>query len=221
MRPQKAIADAFVRSGVTDKVRVTSYIDGVPLRGTAQSTENGISLVGVPKQNDPKVQATYMRALDSLANEKGVSPRFSFTVHTRFDEARARLSLIRASYLAAFAGLGWSYILRAVMQPIRDQLNNPDLRLMETYIFRDPDSPNSMRRLLLVDDTHELRCVAVTLGEYSIFLPGWWEPLTWDELAAAFCDRRGPGDRLNLTLRGKEVPWPKRPMYLLDKPGRV
>jgi hypothetical protein len=217
---QKAIADAFVRGDVTPKVRATSYIDGIPLRGTAQSTEDGISLVGVPKQNDPEVEAVYMRAMDSLAKEGGVSPRFSFTVHTRFDEARARLSLIRASYLAAFAGLGWSYILRSVMQPIRDQLSSPDAQLLETYIFRDPDSPNSTRRILLVDDPDELRCVAVMLGEYSVFLPAWWNPRTWDELAEAFCRRREPGDRLNLTLRGKEVPWPKGPMYLFDRPGK-
>jgi hypothetical protein len=114
-----------------------------------------------------------------------------------------------------------SYILRSVMQPIRDQLSSPDAQLLETYIFRDPDSPTSTRRILLVDDPDELRCVAVMLGEYSVFLPAWWNPLTWDELAEAFCRRREPGDRLNLTLRGKEVPWPKGPMYLLDRPGRA
>jgi len=58
---QKAIADAFIRGTVSPKVRATSYVDGIPLRGTAQSTENGISLVSVPRQNDPKVEATYMR----------------------------------------------------------------------------------------------------------------------------------------------------------------
>jgi hypothetical protein len=218
---QKAIADAFVRGIITPKVRATSYIDGIPLRGTAQSTEDGISLVGVPRQNDPRIEAAYMRALDSLANDKDASHRFSFTVHTRFDEARARLSYIRASYLAAFAGLGWPYILRSIMQPIRDQLKSPKPQLLETYIFRDPDSPRSTKRLLLVNEPDELRCVAVMVGEYGTFLPGVWNPLTWEELAAAFCQRREDGDRLNVTLRGKEVPWPKRPMYLLDRPGGV
>jgi hypothetical protein len=216
---QKAIADAFVRGTVTRKVSATSYIDGMPLRGTAQSTEKGISLFGVSKQNDPRVEAAFLRAMDSLAKDESVSPRFSFTIHTRFDESRARLSLIRAAYLAAFAGLGWSYILRPVMQPIRDQLKSPEAQLLETYIFRDPDSPNSTRRLLLVDDPDELRCVAVTLGEYSVFVPGLWNSLTWEGIAVAFCRRCEAGDRLNLALRGKEVPWPKRPTYFLDRPA--
>ena len=218
---QKAIADAFVRGAITPRVRATSHIDGIPLRGTAHSTENGISLVSVPRQNDPKIEAAYMQAMDSLVQEGCASPRFSFTVHTRFDEARARLSLIRASYLAAFAGLGWSYILRPEMKPIRDQLKSPGVQLLETYIFRDSDSPDSTRRLLLVNDPDELRCVAVMLGEYMVFLPGLRDPLTWDELVAALCRRREVGDRLNLALSGKEVPWPTRPMYLLDWPAEV
>lgn len=218
---QKAIADAFVRGAVTPEVRATSYIDGIPLRGTAKSTESGISLASVPGQNDPKVEAAYMRAMDSLAGDEHASSRFSFTVHTRYDETRARVSLIRASYLAAFAGLGWSYILRPEMKFIRDQLKSPRGQILETYIFRDSDSPISTRRFLLVDDPDELRCVAVTIGEYSVFLPGLWNPLTWDELAAAFCHRREAEDRLNLTLSGKEVPWPTRPMYLLDRPAEA
>ena len=89
--------------------------------------------------------------------------------------------------------------------------------MLETYIFRDPESSNSSRRLLLVEEPAELSCVAVMLGEYSVFLPGLWHPLTLEEITAAFCRRREVADRLNLALRGKEVPWPKRPMYFLDK----
>lgn len=217
---QKAVADAFVRGRVSHrKVRATSYIDGIPLRGTAESTEAGISLVGVPKQNDPKAQVAYLEALEAHAERGTPKPDFSFTIHTRFDEARARLSLIRAAYLAAFAALGWSYILRSVMQPIREQLNNPEGQILDTYIFRDPDSLAATRRVLLVDDPDELRCVAVMLGEHSVFLPGLWNPMTWDEVAAAFCRRREAGDRLNVNLRGKEAPWPKWPTYFLDRPA--
>lgn len=218
---QKAIADAFIRGAVSPEVRATSHIDGIPLRGTAKSTENGIALVSVSRQNDPKMEAAYMRAMDSLTEGGSASPRFSFTIHTRYDEARARLSLIRASYLAAFAGLGWSYILRPELKVIRNQLKSPEEQLLATYILYDPDSPNSARRLLLVNDPEELRCVAVVLGQYSVFLPGVWNPLTWDELAEALCRRREVGDRLNLTLSGKEVPWPTRPMYLLDRLAEV
>jgi hypothetical protein len=215
---QKAVADAFVRGKPTKKdTKMTAYIDGVPMRGVARSIDGGIVLEGVPKQNNPKEYASFTQMLQELAEgDKNVPGRLSFTIHTRFDEARARYSLIRAAYLAAFAGLGWSYILRPVMQSVRDQLMNPEGEILSSFIFRDPDSPASLRRLLLVDDPEELRCVAVSIGEYSVFLPDWRRPNTWDEISAAFgrmCDSAG---RLNITLNGKEVPWPKSPTYFLD-----
>jgi hypothetical protein len=218
----KAAADAFVRGTASDrKVPMTAYINGSPMRGTAQSTDSGISLVGVPKQNNPKAQASYEKALDSLTQGSSSSTGFSFTIHTRFDEPRARLSLIRAAYLAAFAALGWSYILRPVLQPIRDQLRNPGTQALETYMFRDQDASNTSRRILLVDEPSELRCIVIMLGEYSVFLPGLFNTRTWDETSAAFSSRRGKDDRLNVTLRGKEMPWPKWPTYFLDPPAVI
>lgn len=214
---QKAIADAFVHGRASGRpVGATSRIDGIPLRGEARSTENGISFMGIPKQNHPKDLAAYKQALNSLVGDENPGPRISLTVDTRFSEKHARLSLIRAAYLASFAALGWSYALRSAMQPIRDQLQNPDAQLLDTYIFQDPDCSTATRRVLLVNDPEDLECVVVMLGEYSVFLPGLRSPMTWDDVAAAFCRRRQSGDRLNVNLRGKEVPWPRSPTYLLD-----
>jgi HNH endonuclease len=215
---QKAIADAFVRGTATGKaVKTTAYIDGIPMRGDARSTDDGIIIEGVPKQNSPREYAAFMGLLQSLTESGGdAAGRISFTIHTRFDEARARFSLIRAAYLAAFAGLGWSYILRPVMQSVRDQLMNPEARTLDSYIFRDPDSPTSARRLLLVEEPDELRCVAVNIGEYSVFLPDWHRPMTWGETSEAFCRMSDAGGSLSLSLQGKEIPWPRSPVYFLD-----
>lgn len=217
---QKVIADAFVRGAeVSRKIRATAYIDGVPLRGAAQSSEDGISIVGVPKQNNREQQAAFVAMLESLVEGgSDAAGRFSFTINTRFDESRARLSIIRSAYLAAFAALGWSYILQSEMQQIRDQLMKPDDAILDTYVFRDPDSATSVRRMILVADPDELRCLAVTIGEYSVFLPGWPRPKTWDETSATFGRECEADGRLNLELKGKEVPWPKKPMYFLDSP---
>lgn len=216
---QKAIADAFVRGEIlSKKIRATAYIDDVPLRGTAQSSAGGISIVGVPRQNNPEQHATFMAMLESLAEGGDAIGRFSFKIHTHFDEARARLSLIRAAYLAAFAALGWTYIFQPEMQQIRDQLMKPDESILDTYLHRDSDSEPSVRRMLLVADPDGLSCLAVTIGEFSIFLPGWPRPRTWDRIGAEFLGKSDADGRLTCTLSGKEVPWPKRPMYFLDSP---
>lgn len=213
----RAQADDFVRGRVTSRpLPMTSYIDGIPLRGTAQWTDSGIQLFGVPKKNDSRVQAAYFEALDGYVESGNSKLNHSFTIHTRFDEARARISWIRAAYLAAFAALGWGYILRAAMDPYRNQLRNPDTMTLTTYVFRDYDAAPDARRILIVDRPDDLRCVAVTLGEHMVFLPGIFNPKTCDELAEAFASKREGGDRLTVHLDGKMVPWPRWPTYFLD-----
>lgn len=211
-------ADDFVRGRVSGRILpATFHVDGIPLRGTAQWTEDGLQLFGVPKQNDPRVQARYLQALDAYAETGNPNPNLSFTIHTRFDEARARISWIRSAYLAALAALGWSYIFREVMEPFRNQLKQPDARIIPTYMMRNPEVSPDERRMLLVDQPDELRCLAVMLGEHTVFLPGIFRPLTCEQLAEAFGRRRGADDELNVSLNGKEMPWPMWPTYFLDR----
>lgn len=213
-------ADDFARGRVNGRILpATFYADGIPLRGTAQWTEDGLQLFGVPKQNDPKVQAAHFQAVDAYVDSGNPSPNLSFTIHTPFDEARARLSWIRSAYLAAFAAFGWSYIFREVMEPFREQLKRPDARIIPTYILRNPSaSPNELR-ILLIDQPDELRCVAVMLGEHTVFLPGIFRPLSCEQLAEAFANRREADGNLRVNLNGKEMPWPRWPTYFLDRPG--
>ncbi|WP_433051172.1 hypothetical protein [Dactylosporangium sp. CS-033363] len=213
-------ADDFARGKVTDRtLPATSYVDGIPLRGTVRMTRDGIQMFGVPKQNDPKTMAAHFAALDAYA-QSGITPNHSFTVHTRYDEKRARYSWIRSAYLAAFAALGWSYIFQDVMEPYREQLKQPDTQLVPTYIGNDRSASSSLRRILLVTEPDDLRCVAVNLGTHTIFLPGIppWRPQTCDELVQAFSRYRGDDERLNGEISGKEVSWPRWPTYLLDRP---
>jgi hypothetical protein len=214
----RARSDDFARGRVTGAVLpVTAYADGHRLAGTVQWTEGGIQILPVDRQNDPRVQAAHLQALNEFAEHRDPRPNFSFTVHARFDEARARYSWIRSAYLAGFAGLGWSYILRPVMQPVREQLANPDAGVISTYMFRDPEAVATTRRLLIVNEPEELRCVAVLMGEHGVFLPAMFNSTTMHELSEAFARRCGDDGRLNVTYSGKEVPWPSRATYFLDR----
>lgn len=216
-------SDDFMRGRVNGRVLpATFYADGIPLRGTAQwSDDSRVQLFGVPKKNDRKVEAAHFEALNSYVESRDPNPNYSLTVHTRFDETRARISWIRSAYLAAFAALGWSYIFREVMDPFRSQLKQPDSKILPTYILRNPSASPTEKRVLLVDHPEELRCVAVMLGEHTVFLPSLFHPMTCEELVQAFARRREPGDVLSAQLAGKEVPWPKRPTYFLDRPAET
>ncbi|MFJ2256866.1 hypothetical protein ACIOKD_00750 [Streptomyces sp. NPDC087844] len=213
----RAETEDFMRGRITGRpLPMTSHVDGIPLRGTARWTDSGVQIFGIPKQNDPKVQAAHFEALDAYVESGNPQPNHSFTIHTRFDETRARISWIRAAYLAAFAALGWSYIFRGVMDPYRKQLQQPDVSVVPTHILRDPNASPERRRLLLVDRPDELRSVAVVMGEHTVFLPSLFRPMACDELVEAFVSRRASDERLSVNLDGKEVLWPRWATYFLD-----
>lgn len=218
---QRSRANDFMqRKPVERPWPATMTAGGIKLRGTAQWRDDGVvQLFGVPKQNDPVVQAAHFAALDGFVDKEDPSPDMSFTVHLDYDEARARYSWIRSAYLAAFAGLGYSYIFRHVMQPIRDQLARTNDNILPTYLFTDHRMPSTERRMLLVDDPDDLRCVAVMMGPHMVVLPGLFRPQTFEELAEAFKAYRDGGNRITVNLNGKEVPWPTWPTYLLDRPA--
>lgn len=212
-------ADHFAHGKPGRTLPATFCANGIPLRGTAQRTDDGsIHVSANPRQNDPKTQATLLKVLHEYVDQKDSHPRVSFTVHTYFDEAHARYSWIRSAYLAAFAGLGWSYILRPVMQPIRDQLASPDDASLPTHMLRTLGADPSARRILLVDDPDELRCVAVVMGEHTVFLPGLDRPQSYEQVIAAFAREKQlhPQGRLSVNFSGKEVPWPRRATYFLE-----
>jgi hypothetical protein len=170
---------------------------------------------GCPREITPTFRPHILRNGTRIADSKDPNPDISFTVTSGYSETRARISWIRAAYLAAFAGLGWPYIFRDVVQPIQDQLIRPDREIIPTYTLRSPGVPTDTRRILIVEEPSELRCIAVVMGDLTVFLPGLWEPLTCAEIADAFAQRRGSDSSLQVTFMGKEVPWPRWATYLL------
>jgi hypothetical protein len=54
------------------------------------------------------------------------------------------------------------------------------------------------------------------MGQYPVFLPGFEQPLSCDELSNALENKANPGDRFRIHLGGKGLPWPRYPRYLWD-----
>ncbi|MDQ1631547.1 MAG: hypothetical protein QOC80_1519 [Frankiaceae bacterium] len=100
-------ADDFARGRVTGRtLPVPSYADGIPLRGTAQRMDGGIQIFGVPKQNNEKDLVAHVAALDAYVESGDPRPNHSFTIHTRYSEARARISWIRVALPSVRWGQG-------------------------------------------------------------------------------------------------------------------
>ncbi len=194
----QTLGDSLARGIDTEQwVKATSHANGIPLRGKA------------------RVAAEFEAAVSAYGSSNP-GPGLSVTVHTSFDDARARLSLIRAAYLAAFAGLGWTYILRPALSPVREQSRAPDVQIIKPYLFRDPSTPSTRRGILVVSDPPELAAVAVTIGEFTVFLPGLSQDGGWEEVARSYARRADSDGRLGVRLHGKAIPWPNSPAYFLD-----
>ena len=80
----------------------------------------------------------------------------------------------------------------------------------------DPDAPQDRRQLLVVQEPDELRSLAVRLGRHTVFLPGPERPQPFETLSAAlarFSELPTPRPQ----LVGKQIPWPTKPLYALDR----
>ena len=95
-----------------------------------------------------------------------------FELTRRVQVVRARLSWVRAAYLAAFAALGWRYICMPYLAPLRTQLADQDAMLFPSVALFDPGAAPESRDLVVVQEPHELRSLAVVLGRYTVFCPG-------------------------------------------------
>ncbi len=82
----------------------------------------------------------------------------------------------------------------------------------------DPAAPRQRRQLLIVQEPHNLRSLAVVLGRHMVFLPGLEDPQPFQTLAAALAERSATATAsLRLELAGKQIPWPTEPVYALDQ----
>lgn len=137
-------------------------------------------------------------------------PDLGFTITEKFLPERAKASWIRTAYLAAFAALGWLYVLQRELQPIRDQLKHPDEKILPALTSYDVKAPSSRRQIHLIHEPTDIRCVLVSMGQHGVFLPGLGNPLSCVELSEAISRRVG-GSQSMLNIRfdhAQEVPWP-------------
>jgi hypothetical protein len=156
-----------------------------------------------------------IRTLTQWADE-GVGGQIGFRFLERVSPTAARLSWVRAAYLAAFAAFGWRYAFLACLNPLRAQFAAPTERILPPIAFFDPDGPRERRQLLVVQEPTQMRSLAVVLGRHTVFLPWVTEPKPFDELAATLQWYSAlPGPQRECVR--KHVPWPTEPRYALDK----
>lgn len=174
---------------------------------TQKTPEKGISIVGIPRCNDPRRLGDHIAAWDALVE----SPPSKQTFHLDlpgFDERQARVSLLRAAYMVVFAALGYRYILRRELEIVREQIAKPQEDLLDRFSLHLRCVSGVELGLVWVKQPASLRSVMVRMGEHLVILPG-------VERNSRIYERLGrraiwpPRSSLFREIRGVEFEWPQ------------
>jgi hypothetical protein len=194
---------------------VTFSVDGIGTRVEMHTAgPGGMLFLGVPGINKPGDAERMEEYIRKLSASRSTDFRITNTPQARYSPDHARVSWARTGYLAAFALLGWRYILQPALQPIRDQLMNPSAVTLPSLSMYIPDSKADRREIWIVREPARLQSLLVMAGQHGVFLPLPNDHRTLSELASSV----GPGTDgpVKLAVTGGVFPWPAGPAHLLD-----
>jgi len=204
----------FASRAMGQAIPATFSVEGITLRVEMQFGPDGLTIVGVPKQNHPEITAAQTALFERLAAQGHWD---GTTLQVTFAGANFRAAAVgwlRSAYLVAFAALGYRYILRPELNVVRQQISEPTEHHLERFcLMVGGGTVGRERRILLVNRPRSLESVAVFSNECVTFLPGFGRGANiYEQLALR---KRWPprgGD-----LAGKEVPWPTGPSFMFDR----
>jgi len=182
------------------------------VRGTAVNIELKRDETGtrihIPKgQNDPEVVKRFPWHMSDLI-ECGGEFRLQDTVS--YSKRKADISYLKSAYLAAFAKLGYAYILRPALNRVRKQIQNPSEICLEVVRLYASDIDAVPKAFLLVQEP--VRCLGAKIDNSVLCLPlidG--DDTFYEELTAL----RSQGEPK--TWRGTaKIEWPRRFELALD-----
>ncbi|WP_158880122.1 hypothetical protein [Streptomyces sp. NRRL F-4428] len=188
----------------------TMYSDGAPLHGEVTRVGESLFIQGITKQNHPDAVKAYEDALTTTGGSTRIQLREKFTPHL------ADISWVRSAYLAAFAALGFRYIMQSTLDPIRAQLATPASESLPKLVVIHPETAPGTRQILVVEEPAGLESVLVRMDQYSILIPDPFGTNSCDDLSANLTRLAGDDGKFRLTCRGKVLDWPKKATYLLD-----
>jgi hypothetical protein len=166
-----------------------------------------------PRGNDPKAIKRLQDELERYVVEKTWNrQKFNVSPVRGFHQWQSKVGDLRIAYLLAFAAFGYFYAFNERLDPIREQLAEPEQRKLEGF-WRFLGWGQLQRRTMAIV-TEPIELLYVCLGNSVVLLPWIAGP---DNLYSEITTNFAEGQKANFS--GKEVPWPDRLRLELDYMG--
>ena len=187
--------------------RAKIVVQGIRANVDVRRDEKGIQIQVLGGENDPKA----VGALQPVLRD-GIQSGSSFQLRdtVSFSRKEADIGYLSSAYLAAFAKLGYTYILRAALDRVRQQIQDPTCRALETVRVYAGDFGGTERAFFLLDEP--ISCLAAKIRDSVVCLPS---PYGDDHFYEELTSLRGSGGRVTWR-RSEAIRWPDRFELALD-----
>jgi len=208
---------AIAAAAMEKRVRVRLQQSGHDINVDVLFTVEGVQVFGLPESNDPAEYTAWVADMEKMTEDGswGEAGEMKFTRRFRDPGRLGLVGWMRSAYMLAFAALGYSYAFNVRLREVRRQLGDPSAEIVDASFYRDLRNAPPANRLLMVEEPAAVQSLLVQMGHRAVFLPG----ISNDnpEYAELLAEVRAASDgRLGDSISGKLVPWPTRPLHLLD-----
>jgi hypothetical protein len=187
--------------------RAKMVVEGIEVNIDLRWDEKGPKIQVLGGENNPKTVGALKAALAGVV-KSGRS--FNLRDAVSYSRRDADIGYLKSAYLAAFAKLGYTYILRAALNRVRQQIQEPTCRVLETVRVYAGGLGSFGSGFVLINEP--IRCLGVKIDDSLVCLPlGDGDDVFYEKLA----EMRSSGRAL--TWHGKEtIEWPRRLELALD-----
>lgn len=218
------ITRAFLAGGGLAPGTVTVAREGVDVRGELSIESGAFSFNAISTQNDPELLERFRASAQVWADHAHGGREMAIRIPVHFNSRRAHLGWLRAAYVAAFACFGYRYALQPAFEILLEQFRRPDELLIEPLpLGEDANLAQDTRRIAFVTEPAVMRCVMVTIGRFTAYLPAERDDTFFQEFVARMNAAyelvgESTGPTPTLVVEMADYPWPTEPLYLWDGP---
>ena len=171
----------------------------------------GLNRLELPKKhNDPNAAGQLNSYFERLAREgKGDGEEFTITPPMKPNLRLSKVGDLRMAYLAAFALLGYTYVLDSRLILIRRQLREPETEVVQGFWTSVGKGQPKQDGIGLLQEP--ITALYVQLGYAFVILP--WLEGPSNPYSVLMADYK---QNQKMSFKGKPLPWPKGSEFLLD-----